>query len=122
MPVSLEKHIELTVEDLITAVAQLPPGEMSDFQLRFEELQIARLRFGDPELAQIADTYRLPFADQERVRELLTLNRENGLQAEEEQELDHYFDEMEQRLDAVADEFISLAEHRKQANADLVSA
>ena len=114
MPVILEKRVEFTVDDLLEAVAQLSPTEMSEFELRLDELWITRTRFTDLEVTQIADQYRLSLPDRDRVCELLARNRENRLQAEEERELDRYLGEMERRLEAVADEIMALAARRKQ--------
>ncbi len=117
MPVTLEKSVELTVDDLIRAVAQLPPAELSDFEWRYDELRIARLRFRDSTLARIADAHRLPAADRVRVRELLTRNREADLKPEEARELDGYLSTMGRQLGAVADEILALAERRQRTPA-----
>lgn len=107
MPVILEKRVEFTVDDLLEAVTQLSPAEMSEFELRLDELWVTRTRFTDLEVTQIADQYRLSLPDRDRVCELLARNRENRLQAEEERELDRYLSEMERRLEAVADEIMA---------------
>jgi tetrahydromethanopterin S-methyltransferase subunit G len=106
--------VELTVDDLIRAVAQLSPDELSDFELRLEEMRIARSHFVDAEIAQIADAYRLPAQARSRVRELLQRNRTTGLAPAEEQELDSYLAEMDERLEAAAEEMLALAGQRQR--------
>jgi hypothetical protein len=105
---------ELTVENLIDAVSQLTPRELSEFTLRFDELQLARKTSVNEQAAQIADAYRLPDKDRLRVLELLTKNREEGLTRLEEAELDAYMREMDRRLNQVTDELFALAQRRQQ--------
>ena len=114
MPVTLEKQLELTVEDLVDAVLQLSPRELGEFELRLEEMRLARTRFNDPEMVRIAGAYRLPELDRDRLRDLLTRNHQGTLAADEESELDHYISEIDRRFETVADEILSLAERRKQ--------
>ena len=105
---------ELTVENLIDAVSQLTPRELSEFTLRFDELRLARMASVNEQAAQIAEAYRLPSEDRLRVLELLMKNREEGLTEQEEAELDAYMHEMDRRLDQVADELFALAQRRKR--------
>jgi hypothetical protein len=46
------------------------------------------------------------------VAELLVKNREEGLSAQEEVELDTYMSEMDRRLDKVADKLLAVARRR----------
>jgi len=102
-------------ERLIRAVARLTPKELSEFVLRFDDLQLAaRLSPADQQAASIADTYRLPAYDREHVADLLTKNRETGLSVSEEAELDDYMCEMDQRLSQVADELLTLSQQRQR--------
>lgn len=105
---------ELTVENLIDAISQLTSDELSEFILRFNELQLAQVTPVDEQAAQIANAYRLSGKDHLRVVELLTKNREEGLTEQEETELDIYMRSMERRLDQVADEMFALARCRKR--------
>jgi len=110
---------ELTVENLIDAVSQLTPRELSEFTLRFDELRLARMASVNEQAAQIAEAYRLPSEDRLRVLELLMKNREEGLTEQEEAELDAYMHEMDRRLDQVADELFALAQRRKRLGDEL---
>jgi len=102
-------------ERLIRAVARLTPKELSEFVLRFDDLQLAaHLSPADQQAASIADTHRLPAYDRERVADLLTKNRETGLSVSEEAELDDYMCEMDQRLSQVADELLTLSQQRQR--------
>lgn len=114
MPASVDARVELSVDDLVTAVLQLTPRELSEFELRLEELQIARTRFGDQEAARIAGAHRLPEAERYRVRDLLDRNRQGHITAPETAELDQLMAEMERRLDAVADEILAIADRRRR--------
>lgn len=105
---------ELTVENLIDAVSQLTPRELSEFTLRFDELQLAQMASVNEQAAEIADAYRLSGGDRLRVLELLTKNREEGLTDREEAELDAYMREMDRRLNRVADELLALAQRRER--------
>ena len=110
---------ELTVENLIDAVSQLTPRELSEFTLRFDELRLARMASVNEQAAQIAEAYRLPSEDRLRVLELLMKNREEGLTEQEEAELDAYMHEMDRRLDQVASELFALAQRRKRLGDEL---
>jgi len=98
---------ELTVENLIDAISQLTSDELSEFTLRFNELQLAQVTSVNEQAAQIANAHRLSGKDRLRVLELLTKNREEGLANQEETELDTYMPSMELRLDQVADEMFA---------------
>ncbi len=100
-------------ERLIRAVARLTPTELSEFVLRFDDLQLARLSPTGQQAALVADAHRLPADDRARVADLLTKNREIGLSAPEEAELDSYMSEMDQRLSQVADELLTLSQQRQ---------
>ncbi len=99
-------------ERLIRAVARLTPTELSEFVLRFDDLQLARLSPTDQQAAHIADAHRLPADARARVADLLTKNRETELSAPEEAELDGYMSNMDQRLSQVADELLALSRPR----------
>jgi CRISPR/Cas system CMR subunit Cmr4 (Cas7 group RAMP superfamily) len=103
------------LERLIRAVARLTPKELSEFVLRFDDFQLARLSLPDAQAARIADAHRLPADDRARVADLLTKNREEGLSAQEEAELDAYMNEMDRRLNQVTDDFLALARQRPTA-------
>jgi hypothetical protein len=103
-------------ERLIRAVARLTPTELSEFVLRFDDLQSARQGPLDRQAATIADIQRLPANDRARVAELLTRNRETGLSAQEEGELDSYMSEMDRRLSKTTDELLTLAQRRQHAS------
>ena len=103
---------KLKPDELARAVAMLPPRELSEFMLHFDEWQLARTVSVDAQPAQIADSYRLPVHDRLRVAELLVKNREQGLSQQEEGELDGYMSEMDRRLDVVADKLLAVAQRR----------
>jgi len=103
----------LTTKDLVHAVAQLTPNQLDEFVLRFDELQLARMSRAGHQAAEIADAYRLPIQDRLRVIELLDKNREEGLSASEEAELDAYMSEMDQRLGQVTDGLMALAQDER---------
>jgi hypothetical protein len=99
-------------ERLVRAVAQLTPRELSEFMVRFDDLQLARLPSPDAQAARVADAHRLPADERARVADLLTKNREDGLSAQEEAELDAYMSEMDRRLNQVTDDLLALARQR----------
>jgi len=101
-------------ERLIRAVARLTSDELSEFVLRFDDLQLTRMFPVDAQAARITTAHRLPVADRSRVADLLAKNREEGLSEQEEVELDAYMREMDQRLDRAADELLAIARHRQQ--------
>ena len=80
--------------------------------VRFDDLQLERLSPLDARAARVADTHRLPADDRVRVADLLTKNREEGLSAAEETELDAYISEMDRRLSEVTDDLVALARQR----------
>ena len=100
---------KLHPEDLIRAVTLLSPNELSEFVLRFDEWRLTHASAANGRAAQIAEAYRLPVADRQRMAELLAKNREEGLTAEEESELDAYMSELDLRLNTVADELLNLS-------------
>lgn len=100
-------------ERLIRAIARLSSRELSEFMLRFDDLQLTRLFPVDRQAVRIADAHRLPAGDRVRVADLLAKNREEGLTDDEEAELDAYMIEMEQRLNRVADELLSIGRRRQ---------
>jgi hypothetical protein len=105
---------ELTVDDLLDAVAKLDETELAEFEVRFEQLWLSRQPVPDAEAAHIADEHRLPPRQQARVRELLDKNREEGLTDDEERELDLYMTRMDEALEQTTDELLKLAERRRQ--------
>lgn len=100
---------KLLPEDLIRAVTLLSPNELSEFVLRFDEWRLTHAPTVNGRAAQIAEAKRLPIADRQRLAELLAKNREEGLIAEEESELDAYMNELDLRLNTVADELLNLS-------------
>ena len=100
---------KLLPEDLIRAVTLLSPNELSEFVLRFDEWRLTDAPTVNGRAAQIAEANRLPIADRQRLAELLAKNREEGLIAEEESELDAYMSELDLRLNTVADELLNLS-------------
>ena len=100
---------KLRPEDIIRAVTLLTPNELSDFVLRFDEWRLTHAPTVNGRAAQIAVANRLPVADRRRMAELLAKNREEGLIAEEESELDAYMSELDLRLNTVADELLNLS-------------
>lgn len=105
---------ELTIEDIMTAVSQLNEAELVEFEIQFEQLWLARMEAADKEAAQIASLYRLPPAQQARLRSLLQKNREEGVTQRETEELDQYMDQLDQALDKTAAELLKLARKREQ--------
>jgi len=99
-------------ERLIRAVARLTPKELSEFMVRFDDLQLERLAPLDARAARVADAHRLPADDRVRVADLLTKNREERLSATEEAELDAYMSEMDRRLNEATDDLVALARQR----------
>ncbi len=100
---------KLRPEDIIRAVTLLTPNELSEFVLRFDEWRLTHAPTVNGRAAQIAEANRLPVADRRRMAELLAKNREEGLIAEEESELDAYMSELDLRLNTVADELLNLS-------------
>lgn len=103
-------------DDLMRSVVLLTPAELSEFVLRFDEWRFRQLAQADKEAARLADTHRLPIDQRARVAELLTKNREEGLTAEEEVELDGHLGDMDQRLVAVAGELTRLTDRAKTSS------
>ena len=109
---------ELTMDDLLAAVSQLDEAELVEFEIRFEQLWLARSGVGDEEAAQIAAARRLSPQQQARLRALLEKNREKGITAAEAEELDTYIAEIDQALEKTADDLLKLARDRTQDKAD----
>jgi hypothetical protein len=78
---------ELTMDDLLAAVSQLDEAELVEFEIRFEQLWLARSGVGDEEAAQIAVARRLSPQPQARLRTLLEKNREEGITEAEAEEI-----------------------------------
>ena len=105
---------ELTVDDLVNAVAKLDELDLAEFEVRFEQLWLTHKPPADEEAAQIAAKRRLTPRRQACLRTLLEKNREEGLTEAETQELDTFMAEMDKALEETADEFLKLAESRRQ--------
>lgn len=111
---------ELTVDDLLAVVAGLDDDELAEFEIRFEQLWLSRTSALDEEATQIADAHRLSPRQQVRLRALLDKNREEGLGAKEEKELDSYIAEIDRALGKTSDKLLKLAkqrQHTKSTNA-----
>jgi len=106
--------LELTIDDLLYAVSQLDETELTEFQIRFEQLWLSRIPVNDKEAAQIAAARRLSVDQQARLHSLLEKNREASLTEAETAELDNYLKELDQALEKTADELLELAKKRKQ--------
>lgn len=110
--------VEMTVDKLLSAVADLDEEGLAVFEAGFEQIWLQRSGNIDPEAAQLVEKHRLPLEQQARVRTLLWKNREEGLTELEEEELDGYMDQMDQALEATADELLNLAERRRHHDAN----
>ncbi len=106
--------VEMSVDKLLSAVADLDEDGLAVFEAGFEQLWLQRSGLINPVAAQIAEKHRLPLAQQARVRDLLWKNREEGLTEFEEDELDMYMDQMDLALEETAEELLKLAESRRQ--------
>ncbi|NJN96423.1 MAG: hypothetical protein HC875_21100 [Anaerolineales bacterium] len=106
---------ELTVDDLLAVVAKLDDDELAEFEMLFEQLWLTRAGVLDREAAQIAAANRFSPRQQVRLRTLLEKNREEGLAANEINELDSYIAEIDEALETTADNLLKLAEQRRQA-------
>ncbi|HRW09713.1 MAG TPA: hypothetical protein P5121_31645 [Caldilineaceae bacterium] len=105
---------EISVDELLNAVAKLDETELARFEVGFEQIWLHRRSMSDPEAMAIVDSHRLSPQQQIRLRELLFKNREEGLTSAEEQELDSYMTNMDQALENTADELLRLAASRQQ--------
>ncbi|MCB0125695.1 MAG: hypothetical protein KDE58_25750 [Caldilineaceae bacterium] len=105
---------EISVDDLLSAVAKLDETELARFEVGYEQIWLHRRSVSDPEAMEIVDSHRLSPQQQVRLRELLFKNREDSLTAAEEQELDSYMTTMDQALEDTAAELLRLAASRQQ--------
>ena len=105
---------EISVDDLLHAVAKLNEDELAQFEMGFEEIWLHRGNVADPEAMKIVNSHRLSTQQQIRLRELLFKNREGTLTEAEEQELDFYLAAMDQALENAADELLQLAGRRQK--------
>ena len=100
--------IQVTVEELLDAVAKLSPAEQVRFERGFKALR-QRMASLKEKVARCAESYQLPPKQQERLRELLDKNKEGLIVPEEEKELDVLLDELDRRNLLLADEIQKLA-------------
>ena len=113
---SIDTTLELTVNDLLNAVGQLNVGELTEFEIGFEQIWSKQYStIADTEAAVLIENHRLPVSQQAQVRELLFKNREGTLTKAEEEELDSYMNVMDSALGDTAEQILKLAESRQQS-------
>ncbi len=99
---------QVTVEELLDAVAKLSPAEQARFERGFKALCQRKVSLKE-EVACYAESYRLLPKQQKRLRELLDKNKEGLIIPEEEKELDDLLEELDRRNLLLADEIQKLA-------------
>ncbi len=108
---------ELTVKQLLKAVAQLEAEQLALFERGFAKLRQQRGRTASDtgwsrsrplaeELASIAASHRMPQESRRRLSELLDENKEGQLSADQEQELDTFIEDIDRRTLEVSQAFI----------------
>jgi hypothetical protein len=110
--------VEMTVDKLLNAVAELDEEGLAVFEAGFEQIWLQRSGITNIEAAQLLEQHQLPLEQQARVRDLLWKNREEGLTELEEKELDQYMLQMDQALEATAEELLKVAETRESNQTD----
>ena len=100
--------IQVTMEELLDAVAKLSPAEQAQFEHGFKALRQRRAPLKE-KVACCAKSYQLPPKQNERLRELLDKNKEGLIIPEEEKELDALLEELDQRNLLLANEIQKLA-------------
>lgn len=116
MPV-VQVPAELTVDHLIRAVEQLPPGELIEFTRRVIGLQVRRgvpLLLGEEEQALLSAIVgvQLPPESQRRLDELREKSRIGTLTPEEHAELLTFVQQVERQDVARAQALVDLANRR----------
>lgn len=103
------------VKRLVTELARLSPEEQIEFEREWDALQLRRLlgRTWDEEAAEIVARFRLPPAEERRLRELLSLQEEGRLTAAAERELDALLAELDRRIQETAQALEGLARRRR---------
>ena len=100
--------IQVTVEELLDAVAKLSPAEQARFEHGFKAL-CQRMVSLKEKVVHCAESYKLPPKQQKRLRELLDKNKEELIIPEEEKELDALLEGLDRRNLLLADEIQKLA-------------
>lgn len=111
------QEIQVTVEELLDAVAKLSPAEQAQFERGFKALRQRRASLKE-KVARRAESYQLPPKQQQRLRELLDKNKEGLIIPEEEKELDALLEELDRRNLLLADEMQKLA-HQQNGPASM---
>jgi len=109
--------IQVTVEELLDAVAKLSPAEQVQFEHGFKALRQRRAPLKE-KVALHAESYQLPPKQQERLRELLDKNKEGLIIPEEEKELDALLEELDRRNLLLANE-IQKSAHQQDGPAGM---
>ena len=84
---TVDAPVQLTVEDLMVVVKQLPPAELCKFKRRFAEWQEQNGARIDEEVALIQATkVRLPATDERRLKQLIAKSERGTLTPKELEE------------------------------------
>lgn len=102
------QRTQVTVEELLDAVAKLDPAEQVLFEQGFKVLRQRRMLLKE-KVARCAESYQLSPKQQEQLRKLLDKNKEGLITPEEEKELDVLLEKLDQRNLLLADEIQKLA-------------
>jgi len=87
---------ELTVEQILGAVKQLPPQDFERFEQEWERVRRQK-RAEEMKALRTAATYRIPRAKQKRLSQLMDRNKVGMLTPEEKQELDALMEWVDQK-------------------------
>ena len=99
---------QVTVEELLDAVAKLSPVGQARFERAFKALHQRKVSLKE-KVARCAESYKLLPKQQGRLRELLDKNKEGLITPEEGKELDTLLEELDRRNLLLADEMQKLA-------------
>jgi len=112
----VEIRAELTVKQLLKAVAQLDAKQWALFERGFAKLWQQRSKTASDggarprplaeELASIAASHRMPKESRRRLSELLDENKEGQLSADQEHELDTFIEDIDRRTLEASQAFI----------------
>jgi len=106
--------LSFKVQKLVSELDRLSPEELLEFEREWEGLRLRKLLGPgwDEEAAEVAARFRLPPAQELRLRALLEAQEEGRLTPPEEEELDSLLEELDRRTQEAARALGELARRR----------
>lgn len=106
---------KVTIEQLLSALEQLSPQELMEFEEKFFEMkQQCITSFADEKVLQQQIAYRFPKRKKQRMRALLSKSNAGVITQAEKLELDGLIEEFEQKSLEKAESMYLLAQRQKK--------